>query len=73
MAAWRRAIELALGEEDTAKFRSIAQSRTVEGPMAALDDRPRPGRERSMTLEPRQEAGGLDRQPLASTPDFVQD
>jgi transposase len=94
MAAWRRAIELALGEEDTAKLRSIAQSRTepasrverarillayredpsffavgralglhhqtvqrcveravVEGPMAALDDRPRPGREPSITLE----------------------
>ena len=28
MAAWRQAIELALGEEDTAKLRSIAQSRT---------------------------------------------
>jgi hypothetical protein len=84
MAAWRRAIELSLGEEDTAKLRLIAQSRTeaasrverarillayredpsffavgrafglhhqtvqrcveravVEGPMAALDDRPR--------------------------------
>jgi transposase len=94
MAAWRRAIELALGEEDTAKLRSIAQSRTdpasrverarillayredpsffavsralglhhqtvqrcveravAEGPMAALDDRPRPGREPSITLE----------------------
>jgi transposase len=94
MAAWRRAIELGLGEEDTAKLRSIAQSRTelasrverarillayredpsffavsralglhhqtvqrcveravVEGPMAALDDRPRPGREPSITLE----------------------
>jgi transposase len=94
MAAWRRAIELALGEEDTAKLRSIAQSRTepasrverarillayqedpsffavsralglhhqtvqrcveravVEGPMVALDDRPRPGREPSITLE----------------------
>jgi transposase len=94
MAAWRRAVELALGEEDTAKLRSIAQSRTepasrverarillayredpsffavgrrlglhhqtvqrcveravVEGPMTALDDRPRPGREPSITLE----------------------
>jgi transposase len=94
MAAWRRAIELALGEEDTARLRSIAQSRTepasrverarillayredpsffavsrafelhhqtvqrcveravAEGPMAALDDRPRPGREPSITLE----------------------
>jgi winged helix-turn helix protein len=94
MAAWRRAIELALGEEDTAKLRSIAQSRTepasrverarillayredpsffavgralglhhqtvqrcveravAEGPMAALDDRPRPGREPSITFE----------------------
>jgi transposase len=94
MAAWRRAIELSLGEENTAKLKSIAQSRTepasrverarillayredpsffavgralglhhqtvqrcveravVEGPMAALDDRPRPGREPSITLE----------------------
>src|SRR5258707_7213364 len=94
MAAWRRAIELSLGEEDAAKFKSIAQSRTepasrverarillayredpsffavgralglrhqtiqrcveravVEGPMAALDDRPRPGREPTITLE----------------------
>jgi hypothetical protein len=93
MVAWRRAIELSLGDielslgdEDTAKLKSIAQSRTeprasrvelaqiifavgralglhhqtvqrcveravVEGPMAALDDRPRPGREPSITLE----------------------
>src|SRR5579862_2327970 len=94
MAAWRRAIELSLGDEDTAKLRSIAQSRTepasrverarillayreypsffavarafglhhqtvqrcveravVEGPLAALDDRPRPGREPTITLE----------------------
>ena len=94
MAAWRRAIELSLGDEDTAKLNSIAQSRTepasrverarillayredpsffavgralglhhqtvqrcveravVEGPMAALDDRPRPGREPTITLE----------------------
>jgi transposase len=94
MAAWRRAIELSLGDEDTAKLKSIAQSRTepanrverarillayredpsffavgralglhhqtvqrcveravVEGPIAALDDRPRPGREPSITLE----------------------
>jgi transposase len=94
MAAWRRAIELSLGDEDTAKLRSISQSRTepasrverarillayredpsffavsralglhhqtvqrcveravVEGPMAALDDRPRPGREPTITLE----------------------
>ena len=28
MAAWRRAIELSLGDSDTAKLRSIAQSRT---------------------------------------------
>jgi hypothetical protein len=28
MAAWRRAIEFSLGDEDTAKLRSIAQSRT---------------------------------------------
>src|ERR1700680_4579843 len=96
MAAWRRAIELSLGEADTAKLRSIAQSRTepasrverarillayredpsffavgralglhhqtvqrcveravVEGPMAALDDRPRPGKEPTITAEAR--------------------
>jgi transposase len=96
MAAWRRAIELSLGDEDTTKLRSIAQSRTepasrverarilltyrqypsfyyvgrvlglhhqtvqrcieravVEGPMAALDDRLRRGREPKITLEAR--------------------
>src|SRR6202043_1982302 len=96
MAAWRRAIELSLGEADTAKLRSIAQSRTEpasrverariflayredpsffavcralgphhqtvqrcadrpvgEGRMAALDDRPRPGREPTITLAAR--------------------
>src|SRR5436305_8266280 len=96
MAAWRRAIELSLGDSDTLKLRSIAQSRSepasrverarillayrqdssfcavgqalglhhqtvqrcveravAEGPMAALDDRPRPGREPTITLEAR--------------------
>src|SRR5260221_698729 len=86
MAGWRRAIELAIGEEDLAALRAIARSRTVPasrverarmllayrenpsffavgravgvhhqtvqrcveralacGPMAALDDLPRPG------------------------------
>src|SRR6202158_2954058 len=94
MTAWRRAIELSLGDADTAKLRSIEQSRTerasrverarillayredpsffavsralglhhqtvqrcveravAEGPMAALDDRPRPGREPTITGE----------------------
>jgi transposase len=94
MAAWRRAIELSLGDADVEKLRLIAQSRTepanrverarillgywkdpsffavgqalglhhqtvqrcveravVEGPMAALDDRPRPGREPTITIE----------------------
>jgi hypothetical protein len=94
MAAWRRAIELSLEDADSAKLRSIAQSRTepasrveqarillayredpsffavgrklglhhqtvqrcveravAEGPMAALDDRPRPGKEPTITLE----------------------
>src|ERR1700682_661469 len=93
MAAWRRAIELSLGDTDLEKLRSIARSRTepasrverarvllgywenssffavgqalvlhhqtvqrcveravAEGPMAARDDRPRPGREPSITL-----------------------
>jgi transposase len=96
MAAWRRAIELSLGDQDTAKLRSIAQARmepasrverarilltyredpsfyaisralglhhqtvqrcveraVVEGAMAALDDRPRPGREPKITPEAR--------------------
>src|SRR6202043_2503556 len=94
MAAWRRAIELSLGDSDVEKLRLIARSRTepasrverarillgyrenssffavgqalglhhqtvqrcveravVEGPMAALDDGPRPGRDPSITLE----------------------
>src|ERR1700684_1763628 len=94
MPAGRRAFELSLGEADTAKLRSIAQSRTeaasrverarvllayredpsffavsralgphhqtvqrcveravAEGPLAALDDRPRPGREPTITPE----------------------
>src|SRR5499427_10379140 len=96
MAAGRQAIELALGNADVEKLRSIAQSRTepasrverprillgnpedrsffaavqalglhhqtvqrcveravAEGPMAALDDRPRPGREPTITMEAR--------------------
>ncbi len=94
MAAWRRAIELSLGDADLEMLRSISQSRTepasrverarillgywkdpsffavgqalglhhqtvqrcveravVEGPMAALDDRPRPGKEPTITIE----------------------
>ena len=94
MAAWRRAIELSLGDADVERLRSIAQSRTepasrverariilayreepsfyavsralglhhqtvqrcveravAEGPMAALDDRPHPGKEPTITLE----------------------
>src|ERR1700674_402088 len=101
MAAWRRAIELSLGDADTARLRSIAQSRTepasrverarillayredpsfyavaralglhhqtvqrcveravVEGPIAALDDRPRPGREPTITPEATAWLGG---------------
>src|SRR5271169_1383964 len=96
MAAWRRAIELSLGDADTAKLRSMAQSRTepairverarillayredpsffavgralglhhqtvqrcvdravAEGPMAALDDRPRPAGNRRSRWRPR--------------------
>jgi transposase len=94
MAAWRRAIELSLGDAEVERLRSIAQSRTepasrversrillayredpsfyavgqalglhhqtvqrcveravAEGPMAALDDRPRPGKVPTITLE----------------------
>ncbi|HLN49737.1 MAG TPA: IS630 family transposase [Steroidobacteraceae bacterium] len=94
MAAWRRAIELSLGDADVEKLRLISQSRTepasrverarillaywkdpsffavgqalglhhqtvqrcveravAEGPMVALDDRPRPGREPTITME----------------------
>ena len=96
MTAWRRAIELSIGGEDSAKLVSITRSRTepasrverarmllayredpsffavgralrvhhqtvqrcVEralayGPMAALDDRPRPGKEPTITAEAR--------------------
>jgi transposase len=94
MAAWRRAIELSIGDDDLAQLVSIARSRTepasrverarmllayredpsffgvgralgahhqtvqrcVEralayGPLVALDDRPRPGREPTITAE----------------------
>src|SRR3979409_310780 len=94
MAAWRRAIELALEDADTARVGSIAQSRrdlasrvgrarrllaygedpsffavgqalglhhqtvqrcveraVAEGPLAGLDDRPRPGRRPPHTRE----------------------
>src|SRR5882757_8306103 len=94
MAGWRRAIELAIGEEDLAALRAIARSRTepasrverarmllayrenpsffavgravgvhhqtvqrcveralARGPMAALDDLPRPGKEPQITAE----------------------
>jgi transposase len=93
MAAWRRAIELSLGDANVEKLQSIAHSRSetasrverarillayrkepsffavarrfglhhqtvqrcveraVEGPLAALDDRPRPGREPTITME----------------------
>src|SRR6266576_2468717 len=61
MTAWRQAIELSIGAEDLARLVSIAQSRTepagrVEralayGPMAALDDRPRSGKEPTITAE----------------------
>ncbi len=94
MAAWRRAIELSLGDAEMERLRSIAQSRTepasrverarillayredpsfyavsralglhhqtvqrcveravAEGPMTALDDRPHPGKEPTITLE----------------------
>src|SRR5436189_3656088 len=94
MAAWRRAIELSLGDADVERLRSRAQSRTepasrverarillayredpsffavgralslhhqtvqrcveramVEGLMAALADRPRPGKEPTITIE----------------------
>src|ERR1700704_575250 len=93
MAAWRRAIELSLGEADLEKLRLTAQSRTepasrverarillayrqdssffavgqalglhhqtvqrcveravAEGALVALDDRPRPGREPTITI-----------------------
>ena len=94
MAAWRRAVELSLGDGDVERLKSIAQSRSepasrverarillayradlsffavgralrlhhqtvqrcveravVEGPLAALDDRPRPGKEPTITIE----------------------
>jgi transposase len=94
MTAWRRAIELSIGEDDLAKLVSITRSRTepasrverarmllayredpsffavghslgvhhqtvqrcveralAHGPTAALDDRPRPGKEPTITAE----------------------
>jgi hypothetical protein len=94
MTAWRRAIELSIGEDDLAQLVSITRSRTepasrverarmllayredpsffavgqalglhhqtvqrcveralAHGPMAALDDRPRPGKEPTITAE----------------------
>jgi hypothetical protein len=61
MAAWRQAIELALGEADVAALSAIARSRTepanrveralVCGPIAALDDRPRCGRGPTINAE----------------------
>src|SRR5713101_451909 len=61
MTAWRQAIELSIADEDLAKLVSITRSRTepasrVEralayGPMAALDDRPRLGKEPTITVE----------------------
>src|SRR4030081_1150496 len=102
MAAWRRAIELSLGEADMAKLKSIAPERpepasrvergrillayredpsffavgralglhhqtvqrcveraVAEGPMTALDDRPRRGREPTITLEAKAWLGSL--------------
>src|SRR5215468_670321 len=100
MAAWRRAIELSLGDAVSAKLRSITHSRTepasrverarillayredpsffavgrrlglhhqtvqrcveravAEGPMAALDDRPRPGKEPTLACRKAKELG----------------
>ena len=67
MTAWRRAIELSLGDEDVARLRSVTVGqalgvhhqtvqRCVEralayGPIAALDDRQRPGKEPTITTE----------------------
>src|SRR5580693_5603049 len=61
MTAWRQAIELSIGDEDVARLVTITRSRTepasrVEralsyGPMAALDDRPRSGKEPTITAE----------------------
>ena len=63
MSAWRQVLELAIGKEDLEGLRTIARSRTepasrVEravayGPLAALDDRPRAGREPTITPEAR--------------------
>jgi len=100
MTAWRRAIELSIGEDHLATLVSITRSRTepasrverarmllayrkdpsffavghslgvhhqtvqrcveralVYGPMAALDDRPRPGKEPTITDEAKALAG----------------
>src|SRR5579871_6674317 len=88
MSGWRRAVELALSDEDIAKLTTISRSRTERGsmllayrenpsffavgrtmgvhhqtvercveralaygPLSALDDRPRPGKEPTITPE----------------------
>src|SRR6266699_2345616 len=61
MAGWRQVIELAMTDEEIGRLAVIARSRSesasrVEraqayGPLAALDDRPRPGKEPTITPE----------------------
>src|ERR1700726_1180193 len=61
MAGWRRAVELAMTAEEIETLTALSRSRTeaarrVEravayGPLAALDDRPRPGKEPTITPE----------------------
>jgi hypothetical protein len=50
---WRQAVELAMNDEEIGKLTVISRSRTepasAYGASAALDDRPRPGREPTVT------------------------
>src|SRR5712691_4906953 len=61
MARWRQAVELAMNDDDIARLKGISRSRTERGsrvdralaygPLTALDDRPRPGKEPTITPE----------------------
>src|SRR6202048_3845044 len=55
MAGWRRAVELAMTDEEIERLTDLSRSRTEPalgyGPLAAIEDRPRPGKEPVITPE----------------------